>query len=219
MNKQLLVVLTALSLLALFAGGAWVYQDQEAERLSFLASEQAQTFVPDHAVTVGQEDARVYLVEFFDPACETCAGFYHPIKKLMADHPGRIKLVYRYAPFHAGSEEVVKMLHASQAQGKYVEVLEMMLGSQRYWASHHNPQPELLWQFLPQVGVDAEALREEMAKPTYDAVLAQDLADVEALGVRKTPSFFVNGKPLAVFGYAELVALVESELALQYPEP
>ena len=219
MNKQLIVALTALSLLAAFALGAWLYQHQETERLGFLASEHATTFVPDHAVSVGRADAKVYLVEFFDPACEACAGFYHPVKELMADHPGKIKLVYRYAPFHAGSGEVVKMLHASQAQGKYFEVLEMMLGTQKYWASHHNPQPDLLWEFLPKVGVDVQALKDEMAKPTYDAVLAQDRADVETLGVRKTPAFFVNGKPLAVFGYGELVTLVESELALQYPEP
>ena len=219
MNKQLIVALTAVVLLAAFALGAWLYQDQETDRLSFLATEQATTFVPDHAVSVGDAGAKVFLVEFFDPACETCAGFYHPVKQLVAKHPGKVKLVYRYAPFHAGSDEVVKMLHASQKQGKYFDVLELMLGSQKYWASHHNPQPELLWQFLPQIGVDVGALKDEMKNPNYDAVLAQDLADVEALGVRKTPAFFVNGKPLATFSYEALVSLVESELALQYPAP
>ena len=40
----------------------------------------------------------------------------------------------------------------------------------------------------------------------------------QILHVRKTPSYFVNGAPLETFGYDPLVALVESELAVQYPE-
>ena len=39
-------------------------------------------------------------------------------------------------------------------------------------------------------------------------LIAQDVADARALGVTKTPGFFVNGRPLTVFGYEQLVALV-----------
>ena len=42
------------------------------------------------------------------------------------------------------------------------------------------------------------------AGPGVVAVLNQDRADVEAVGVRQTPTFFVNAKPLDPFGEAEL---------------
>jgi hypothetical protein len=36
--------------------------------------------------------------------------------------------------------------------------------------------------------------------------------------VRKTPGFFVNGKPLEPFGERQLAALVEAEVRAQYPD-
>jgi hypothetical protein len=68
------------------------------------------------------------------------------------------------------------------------------------WASHHKPQPQLLWQFLPEAGLNIE----------------QDLADAKTLNVRKTPEFFVNGKPLPSFGYDQLIKLVGTELQANY---
>jgi predicted DsbA family dithiol-disulfide isomerase len=71
---------------------------------------------------------------------------------------------------------------------------------------------------LPQAGVDVERLRRDMDDPRITAVLEQDLADIRALGVTKTPSFFVNGRPLEPFGVQPLVDLVASEVAAEYPE-
>jgi len=66
----------------------------------------------------------------------------------MDSNPGRIKLVLRYAPFHDGADYFVKILEAAGRQGKYWETLEVMYRSQPYWASHHNPRPELIWRLL-----------------------------------------------------------------------
>ena len=49
--------------------------------------------------------------------------------------------------------------------------------------------------------------------PQTVGVLNQDRADVDAVGVRGTPTFFVNGKPLYPFGADELRALVAAEVA------
>ncbi len=217
MNKQSTVALTAVALLGAFAFGTGLYNQQRADKIGFLAQEEATILVPAHAQTLGEEDARVYIVEFFDPACETCMQMYHPVKQILESHPGQIRLVLRYAPFHEGSDKVVKMLEASKEQGKYWETLELMFASQSYWASHHNPQPELLWEFLPKAGVDVDRLRVAMDNPAIDAIVAQDVADAATLGVRMTPEYFVNGKPLPSFGLAQLEALVDAELAAQYP--
>jgi protein-disulfide isomerase len=93
-----------------------------------------------------------------------------------------------------------------------------MYRTQPYWASHHNPQPEKIWQFLPEVGLDIERIREDMNDPAIVKLIAKDLADAETLNVRKTPGFFVNGKPLQTFGYQQLLQLVQSEITAQYPE-
>ena len=134
----------------------------------------------------------------------------------MTAYPGKIKLVVRYATFHDGSDYMVKILEAARKQGKYWETLEVMYKTQQYWASHHNPQPQLIWKFLPNAGLDLEKIRNDMNDPEIAKLIQQDLADAKTLNVRKTPGFFVNGKPLLRFGRNQLQELVESEINAYY---
>jgi len=216
MKKQSIVLFSSIFLILLFVLGVYLYKNQQAKNYGFMARENASTFVREHSLTLGSDDAKVYLVEFSDPACETCSAFHPFVKKLMAVNPGKIKLVVRYAPFHNGSDYFVKILEAARKQDKYWETLEVMYKTQRYWASHHNPQPRLIWKFLPRAGLDLEKIRNDMNDPEIVKLIQQDLADAKTLNVRKTPGFFVNGKPLPSFGYKQLQELVESEIKKNY---
>ena len=215
--KYALVGITCLVLVLAFVFGSQYYKGQQAEKYGFMAEENAELFVREHSPTLGSEDAKVYLVEFMDPACETCAAFAPFIKKIMAANPGKIKLVIRYAPFHEGADDFVKILEAARMQGKYWETLDVMFKTQNIWASHHNYQPERLWEVLPKAGVDIEQIRKDMQDPAIAKIIEQDMADVKALKVQKTPGYFVNGKPLQTFGYRQLHELIQAELNAQYP--
>ena len=215
--KYVIFGLSCLMLVFVFVFASSYYKGQQAEKLSFLAQENAETFVRDHSQTLGSDDAKVYLVEFMDPACETCAAFAPLVKQMMNANPGKIKLVLRYAPFHDGAEYFVKILEAAKKQGKYWETLDIMYKSQQYWASHHNPQPQRIWQFLPMAGLNIEQIRKDMNDPEIEKLIEQDLADAKTLNVRKTPGYFANGKPLQIFGYQELQQLVQSEIMANYP--
>ena len=216
MKKQYIVLISSSFLILLFVLGVYVYKNQRAKKYGFMARENASTFVREHSQTLGSDDAKVYLVEFSDPMCETCSRYHPFVKKLMAVNPGKIKLVVRYAPFHDGSDYFVKILEAARKQGKYWETLEVMYKTQSDWASHHNPQPKLIWRFLPYAGLDLEKIRNDMNNPEIVKLIKQDLADAKTLNVRKTPGFFVNGKPLIKFGYKQLKALVEAEISENY---
>lgn len=216
MKQYVLLAVASLALIFGFMFASSYYKEQQAEKLSFMAKENASTFVRDHSQTLGNDDAKVYLVEFMDPACETCAAFTPFVKRMMAANPGKIKLVLRYAPFHDGADYFVKILEAAKKQGKYWETLDIMYKSQPYWASHSNPQPQKIWQFLPQAGLDIEQIKKDMNDPAIAALIAQDIADAKTLNVRKTPGFFVNGRPLQVFGYQQLQELIDSELKVMY---
>ena len=217
MKKYAIFGASCLVLIIAFVFASSYYKGQQAEKFGFMAKENAATFVRDHSQTLGSDDAKVYLVEFMDPACETCAAFFPFVKQMMAANPGKIKLVLRYAPFHDGADYFVKIIEAAKKQGKYWETLDVLYKSQRYWASHHNPQPQKIWQFLPMAGIDIEQIKKDMRDPAIVKIIEQDLADAKTLNVQKTPGFFVNGKPLQVFGYKQLQALVQSELLINYP--
>jgi protein-disulfide isomerase len=216
--KKLVFVAACLALVLAFVFAGSYFDKKKTEKAGFLAEENATVFVRDHSPTLGGDDAKVYLVEFLDPACEACASFSPFVKGFLAAHPGKIRLVVRYAPFHEGSDEVVKILEASRRQDKYWETLDVLFKSQGLWASHHDPRPDKIWQFLPMTGLDVAKLRKDMQDPAIETLIQQDLADVKTLGVRKTPSFFVNGKPLHDFGFEQLQELVESEIRANYPE-
>ena len=215
--KYVLVGLTCVLLVLAFIGGSSYYKGQQAEKFGFLAQKNAELFVRDHSPTLGSDDAKIFIVEFMDPACETCAAFEPFIKQAMAANPGKIKLVLRYAPFHDGADNFVKILEAARMQGKYWETLGLMFKTQHIWASHHNYQPERLWEVLPRAGLDIERIKKDMHSPAISKIIEQDMADVKTLNVQKTPGYFVNGRPLQQFGYKQLAQLIQSELDAQYP--
>lgn len=216
MNKQIVLAATAAVLLVSFVLGSRAYRQQHVDQIALLSQANAAMFVPADAQTYGAPDAKVYIVEFFDPACETCKDFAGYVKQIVAAHPGQVQVVLRYAPFHPGSDNVVKMLEATRKQDKYWDTLETMFATQPYWAGHDGAKPDLLWQYLARAGVDVRRLQVDMADPALDALVKRDLADAAALGVRQTPEFFVNGKPLPSWGLPQLQGLVESELKANY---
>jgi protein-disulfide isomerase len=158
----------------------------------------------------------VTIVEFLDPACGTCRRFYPLVKAMMAEQPDRIRLVVRHVPFHENVDQVVALLLAAERQGKYREALEALLDAQDEWVAHHVAQPERAFPLVERLGLDPERLRADMNDPAIAARIRQDMDDARALGVEKTPEFFVNGRPMPSFGHDQLKQLVDRALAEAY---
>lgn len=205
-------IVSAVILLLVFLLGTLLYMSVKTDQSAQLAERNRTHLVRMHSPTLGKADAPVVIVEFLDPACETCRAFYPLVKKMMAANPDRIRLVLRYAPFHHGSDKVVAVLEAARKQGKFWPVLEALLAAQADWAPHHTAQVALVWKHLEGLGLNLGQMRADMVAPEIARVIAQDLDDARALNVTKTPEFFVNGKPLPTFGYEPLKALVDEAL-------
>jgi len=215
--KKIVFAVAAVALVGGFVlASAW-YRQARSSGLEAVARERAALFVRPHSPVRGAADARVALVEFTDPACETCAAFAPILEQLLARHPGRVRLVVRFAPLHEGADEVARVLEAARLQGKFWEALHLLYRTQHLWTAHHRVYMESVWQVLPQTGLDMERLRADLADPAVAAAVAQDLADARALGVQKTPGIFVDGRPLEPFGVDPLVALVDQAVRARYP--
>jgi protein-disulfide isomerase len=219
MTSQKKIVLGLLALVvSFFALGMYVYQQRVQNSQMDKVNQAADRLVRAASPVLGPVDARVTVVEFFDPACETCRAFYPFVKDLMRKHPQDIRLVLRYAPFHQGSDQVIKLLEAARLQGLYQPVLEMVLATQPLWADHSQPNVERAFQAAADAGLDLQKARVDMKSPAIEALLAQDVQDLTALEVTKTPTFFVNGRGLPSFGPQQLEALVAEELAKPAPQ-
>jgi protein-disulfide isomerase len=215
-NKQFLYAASALIIIILFFVASSFYKSHQKESLSFIAKENNKIFVRDHSPRYGNPDAKVFLIEFLDPECETCRALYLQVKSLLKQFGDKVQLVVRYAPFHRNSQVAIRALEAARLQGKYWEALEMLFHYQPFWGDHHNPKPGLIFEYLPKLGIDIEKLKKDMNSPKITEIIKQDFADLKTLHVRATPTFFVNGKPLEKFGLQHLRDLIASEVQLHY---
>ena len=215
-NKLIPIIISVVVLVGIFFAGAHFYKKSQQERLGFLAQDNIELFYPDYSPVYGDEDAKVIVTEFLDPECESCRRFYPEVKKVLKMYEGKVKLVVRYAAFHRNSMHAITVLEATRKQGKFWESLELLFKYQPSWASHHNPQPHLVFNYLPEVGVDIEQLKKDMQDPEIAKHIQQDAEDMKTLKVRGTPSFFVNGQALEQFGVGYLYSAIEREVKKYY---
>ena len=216
MNQKYLFGIVAALMAVAFVVAAMFHEGGKDAGKTTQASANVAALNRDQAPTLGEADARVHIVEFLDPACETCRDFYPFVKQLMAAAPGRVRVSVRYAPFHEGSDQLVKILEAARLQGKFWETLEAMFASQANWTEGHRALPERVWNHLNGVGLDLDKLKTDMNSASVDAAIRRDLQDAQALNVTMTPEFFVNGRPMPSFGYEQLKTLVAEELKAAY---
>ena len=76
----------------------------------------------------------------------------------------------------------------------------------------HAPNPARAWNIAGDVGVDVARARKDARATSVDDMLRLEAEDLVALKVERTPTFFVNGKPLPVFGAEAAPGLVASEV-------
>jgi protein-disulfide isomerase len=216
MNEKKLFIGAGLLFVLTFVAAVAIFQKQQSTEQESRVSGAHAALHRDGAPSKGADDAKVTIVEFFDPACGTCSQFYPLVNQLMDEYPGRVRVVMRYAPLHQGSEAVVKMLEAAHLQGRFWPALERLFGSQQRWVVQHVSQPERALALLSALNLDQEQLEIDYRSAPVNAAVQRDIQDGKSLDVRATPEFYVNGQPLPSFGYQQLRDLVEEALAEAY---
>ena len=226
MNKEF-KILGAIAILVILGAaiGAGYYRNSvQNQRVAGGKSNiSPETLVRPDSPTLGAADAPVALVEFLDPECESCASFSPVVKKILKDYDGKVRLVIRYMPLHPNSVPAATLLESAGEQGKYWQMQEYLFQKQPEWGERHGapasePKPDinaLFEKYAMAVGGDPEKVNAAMRENRYRAKLERDLRDGQTLGVRQTPTFFVNGRRLARFSEADLRALIDDELKKQ----
>jgi protein-disulfide isomerase len=198
-----------------FAAG--VYLRSEKEQRTQQVATQAKTdpaiFVRPHSQALGPANAKVTVVEFLDPECESCRASFPMVKQLLAGYGGRVRLVVRYMPFHKNSVYAASALEAAAQQGKFWEMLAVLFENQPLWGDHHAPKPELIPEYAQQIGLDMTAFNASINSPRHKEVIETDREDGKKLGVVGTPTFFVNGRLVDPLGYDTLKGMIDQELA------
>ncbi len=204
------LVLSFACLLALLSGCS--EKEATTENVDLDALLAGDMYERAYSPSFGPADAKVTIVEFFDPACGACRAFYPFVKEILKRHPDDVRLVLRYAAFHKGSDQVIRLMEAAKQQDLYLLTLEALMAEQDTWVTQHKPDIDKARSVAESIGLDINKAKTDSESAHLDAILKQESEDIRSLQVRQTPTFYVNKKPLPEFGAQQLYDLVSSEI-------
>lgn len=165
-----------------------------------------------HSPMKGSPAAPVTIVEFLDPECEACRLMHPIVKEVFAEYANQVRLVVRYMPLHRNSLFAASALEEAREAGKFDAALEVLLQKQPAWARHDDPRPELIPSYLAGIGIDQAKVERDAVISKHRWKIDQDKADGIQLGVRGTPTYFINGKMLPELSYQAMKQAIEAAL-------
>lgn len=170
------------------------------------------------APTLGAANAPVTIVEYSDLECPFCKQEASGLTELMAQDPGKVRLVFKYFP--------LTQIHPWSMQAAQAAVCVTEQHPAQFWnfektvfdAQDQIDQagvaaaPARLRDFALESGANATAYDACLARPSTRAAVEASIANGKALGVTSTPSLFVNGRLIpGAIQEAQLRMLVDHE--------
>jgi len=155
---------------------------QTSSRLSLPVSER------DHIR--GRRDAPLTLLEYGDYECEHCAQVF-PVVRAVREHFGdRLRFVFRNFPhssIHPHASVAAQAAEAAGMQGKFWEMHDMLLEHQADLAQAD------LTHYALRAGLELYHFQADLASDRFAPRVAADHKGGVESGVKRTPTFFING--------------------------
>lgn len=153
---------------------------------------------PMGEIVMGNADAPVTIVEYSSLTCPHCGAFHRDtlpkLKKQYIDE-GLVKIYFRPFPFdpYATAGAMLAQCVTPAAQ---VNFLDILFKRQQQWIQSEQPMDELQ-KLARQAGLsEADFVVCLKDESRLDAIRQMQSAAAEELGVRSTPTFFINGEKL-----------------------
>jgi len=211
LNKEIKIVLGSIIAIALIA--ITIYSFLGNEKTDDSPATIIQTdLTRDFNQKKGPDNAKVKIVEFYDPECEACAGFFPYVKEAMARYEGSVQLTVRYALYHGNSTLAAKATDAAALQGKFWEFQELLFLNQHEWSHKQEPSTAYFVKYAQDLNLDISKFKSDMEDMRRMETINLDLEDGKRLGVNGTPTIFINGKMLDQLNPSSFAARIEEEL-------
>jgi protein-disulfide isomerase len=138
----------------------------------------------------GAPNAPVVIVEFADFECPACADKRTLLDKLVEEHAGKVRLVFKHFPLsmHPNAEKAARAGWAAHKQGKFWQLHPLLFDNQ---ADLSQPSVEKLAQ---KVGIDLARFRQDRDSEAAADAVSRDRKQGEGLNIQSTPSLFINGR-------------------------
>lgn len=164
----------------------------------------------DEARFIGPEDASVVIVEFSDFNCTFCDRFAsETLDSLLEAYEGKVRFTYRDFPILAESSLTAALAgHCAAEQGNFWDYHNLLFENRGQFAR------EQLIDYAGRVNLDTDAFTTCLDEERYLETVVADYRDAEGMGIRGTPAFFINGRPISgAQPYDVFAGIIDEELA------
>jgi len=143
----------------------------------------------------GGESAKVTIVEFSDFQCPFCSRAAKTVSELKKKYGSKVKIAFKHFPLpmhpNAGPTSEASMCVYEQGKDKFWKFHDLAFGAQ------DKLDAENLTKLAKSAGADEKKFKECFDAKKFADFVKKDQAYGEKLGVRSTPTFFVNGQLLS----------------------
>lgn len=162
----------------------------------FLGQFAADVTASASAKVKGKEDAPIQIIEFIDFQCPACAHGAAYLKEVTEKYPDAIRVEVKHYPLAMHRHGYLSSRYAECAarQGKFWDFQDRLLARQSNWQRLIDPVPAFL-----QIAQDAHMDKKELEScikndESVNKMITKNRAEGRALGIKSTPTYFVNKK-------------------------
>lgn len=157
---------------------------------------------------LGSENAMVTIVAFTDYQCPSCAAIHPALERVVKENDGRVRLVARDFPLtqHAEAFKAAEAAEAAREQGKYWEYVHLLMQNQSAL------DVEKLKTYACELGLDPVRFDTALDSGKFADMVQRDIDDGIKLGLKGTPSLFINGRRVSATSYEDLKTHVDAAL-------
>ena len=147
--------------------------------------------IPEHTPTFGPDAAKVTVVEFSDFECPYCAKAAAMVATVKRRFDKDVRFGFRHFPlsFHPNARPAAELAQCANEQGKFWHMHDEI------FANSAELSGDKLRNLAKTSGLKMAALDDCLQSGRAREAVASDLAKGSAVGVKGTPSFFINGRP------------------------
>jgi protein-disulfide isomerase len=179
--------------------------------MTLLALQPVVTLKTAGAPTLGAQNAAVEIVVFSDFECTYCAKSVPLFKQVLETYPGKVKLVYKNFPLgmHKNARNASVAALAAERQGKFWSLHDLL------FENYNKLNPKKIRELAEQLGLDMKQFDRDRNDPALLQMINADLQEGQNVGVRGTPTVFINGRLLQKRDIEGFKQIIEEELTKQ----
>ncbi len=155
----------------------------------------------------GDVTAPVTLVEYADFQCPACANAAPMIDQLNREFGDDLRIVFKHYPLttiHRNAESSSRAAEAAAVSGKFWEMHDLLFERQHEWANLADPTPKYE-EYAEELGILLDQFRYDYAERAETAEnVEQNRREALSLGLRGTPSIFINGERIEQLSMSNL---------------